>query len=64
MEWFENWWNGLELFEQIMYCVAVPATLILLIQTIMIIFGFGHDGAGVNPSDTSGIEGLDGDVSF
>ncbi|MCR4780385.1 MAG: hypothetical protein K5876_04735, partial [Ruminiclostridium sp.] len=46
------------------YCVAVPATLILLIQTIMIIFGFGHDGAGVNPSDTSGIEGLDGDVSF
>jgi hypothetical protein len=64
MEWFNNWWNGLELFEQIMYCVAVPATLILLIQTIMIILGFGHDGAGVNPSDTSGIEGLDGDVSF
>ncbi len=64
MEWFNEWWNGLELFEQIMYCVAIPATLILLIQTIMIILGFGHDGAGVNPSDTSGIEGLDGDVSF
>lgn len=64
MEWFNEWWKGLELFEQIMYCVAVPATLILLIQSIMIILGFGHDGAGVNPSDTSGIEGLDGDISF
>lgn len=64
MEWFNEWWKGLELFEQIMYCVAIPATLILLIQSIMIILGFGHDGAGVNPSDTSGIEGLDGDVSF
>ncbi len=60
MEWFTNWWNGLDLFVQIMFCVAIPATLILLIQTIMIILGFGHDGAGVNPSDTSGIDGFDG----
>ncbi|MBQ7647062.1 MAG: NfeD family protein [Clostridia bacterium] len=65
MEWFNEWWNTLALFEQILYCVAIPATLILLIQLIMIILGFGHDGAGINPSDTSGIEGLDGvDVSF
>lgn len=64
MEWFNDWWNSMDLFEQIMYCVAAPATLILLIQTIMIILGFGHDGAGVNPSDTSGIDGFDTDVSI
>ena len=63
MEWFNNWWNTLELFEQIMYCVAIPATLILLIQTIMLILGFGHSGAGVNPSDTSGFDG-GGDMDF
>ncbi len=72
MEWFNNWWNTLGLFEQIMYCVAIPSTLILLIQTIMLILGFGHSGAGVNPSDTSGFDGspdmgcdggTDGDIS-
>lgn len=57
MEWFETWWNSLELFEQILYCVALPATAILIVQTIMIILGFGHSGAGVNPSDTSGFDG-------
>lgn len=66
MEWFTEWWNSLEGFEQILYCVALPATLILLIQTIMIFLGFGHDGTGVNPSDTSGFDGstdVDFDVS-
>ena len=53
----------MELFEQIMYCVAIPATLILLIQTIMLILGFGHSGTGVNPSDTSGFDG-GGDMDF
>ena len=42
---------------QVLFCVALPSTVILLIQTIMIIFGFGHDGTGVNPSDTSGFDG-------
>lgn len=59
MEWFTNWWSSLDNFEQVMFCVAIPATVILLIQVLMLIFGFGHDGTGVNPSDTSGIDGLD-----
>lgn len=69
MEWFSEWWNGLELFTQVMYCVALPSTLILIIQSIMIIAGFGGDGAGVNPSDTSGLGDVDisggdiGDIS-
>ena len=66
MEWFTNWWSGLEGFEQILYCVAFPSTAILLIQVIMIFLGFGHDGTGVNPSDTSGFDGsgdIDIDVS-
>ncbi|MBQ9384156.1 MAG: NfeD family protein [Ruminiclostridium sp.] len=64
MTWFTDWWGGLALFEQIMFCVAIPATVILLIQVIMLIFGFGHDGTGLNPSDTSGIDGFDGGPDF
>ncbi len=59
MEWFVEWWKNLGLFLQIMYCVALPSTLVLLIQTVMIIIGFGGDGAGVNPSDTSGMDAMD-----
>lgn len=57
MEWFSTWWDTLQLAEQILYCIAIPATLILVIQTIMLCFGFGHGGEGVNFSDTSGMDG-------
>ena len=64
MEWFTEWWGSLDTMSQVLLCVALPSTVILLIQTIMIILGFGHDGAGVNPSDTSGFDGsTDIDIS-
>lgn len=63
MEDFSVWWNGLELVQQILYCVAFPATLILLIQTILLCLGFGHGGAGIDFSDTSGIDGAGADFS-
>ena len=56
MEWFSEWWNGLQLTEQVLYCIAVPATLILIIQTILMLIGLGDHGAGINPSDTSGLD--------
>ena len=56
MEWFSEWWNGLQLAEQVLYCIAVPATLILIIQTILMLIGMGDHGAGINPSDTSGLD--------
>lgn len=59
MDWFTQWWGALELAEQIMYCIAIPATLVLIIQTVMICIGFGQGGEGIGFSDTSGIEGLD-----
>lgn len=59
MEWFSAWWDALQISQQVMYCIAVPATLIFVIQTILLIIGFGGAGEGVNFSDTSGIDGLD-----
>lgn len=33
------WWDSLIFIEQIFVCIAVPATLIMLIQTIMLLVG-------------------------
>ncbi len=41
-----EWWETLSVLQKGFYFVAVPATLILVIQTVMLIFGFGDDGGG------------------
>lgn len=54
-----EWWNSLGITMQVFYCIALPATLIIVIQTILLMIGIGHGGEGVEFSDTSGIDGLD-----
>lgn len=46
-----EWWNSLGLAVQVFYCIAVPSTLLLLVQTFMMFLGMGN-----------GEDGLDGDV--
>lgn len=48
-------WEEFTVLEKIFLFVAFPATLILIIQMIMQIFGFGSEGAG---------EGLDSDMGL
>lgn len=52
------WWEALSTLQRVLYCIAVPATLLLLLQTVMVIIGFGDGGGGAdfNPSDTSGLD--------
>ena len=38
-----EWWNALGLASQVFYCVAIPATLVLLVQTVMMFIGFGSE---------------------
>jgi len=46
MEWFTEWWNGLDgVTVQVLYCIAIPGTVILIIQTLLLIFGIGGEGA-------------------
>ena len=58
------WWETLSILQKILYCIAVPSTLVLILQTVLVIMGFGDgaSGADFNPSDTSGLD-LDGDMS-
>lgn len=38
------WWEGLNLLQRVFAYLAIPATLVLAIQSVMVLFGFG-DGA-------------------
>ena len=33
------WWNDLSIVQQVFYLIAIPSTVILLIQTILLLFG-------------------------
>ena len=46
-----EWWNSLSLESQIFYCIAIPATLVLLIQTILMFFGIGDGDADFDAPD-------------
>lgn len=50
------WWASLTWLEKIFAYVAFPATLLLLLQTLMLLFGLGNDSDG----DAGGVD-LDGD---
>ncbi len=57
------WWNSLGLISQIFYCIAVPSTLVMLIQTIMLLVGLGQDSDFSADGDVSDIADADvGDV--
>ena len=42
-----DWWSSLGIASQIFYCVAIPATLILIVQTVLMLIGIGEDADGL-----------------
>ena len=48
-----EWWNSLNIAVQVFYCIAVPATLVLLIQTILMFIGMDDDADGAGDVDIS-----------
>lgn len=51
-----QWWDGLSLISQVFALIAIPSTLILLIQTVLLFFGIGNDN--------SDFDSVDSDVDF
>lgn len=50
-----NWWISLDLIQQIFSLIAIPSTLILLVQTILLLIGLGDGGeADGGALDTDG----------
>ena len=63
-----NWWNGLTLVSQIFCVVAIPATVIMILQSLLLLFGVGmhmdgdfdHDAGEFNDvTSDSHIDGID-----
>ena len=61
-----SWWNALTELQKIFASVAVPATLILIFQFVMLLFGLGHDGGADSADGADGADAIDaqGDVDF
>lgn len=58
------WWNSLTTALQIFYCIAIPATLVLVVQTILMFFGFGDNAdADAEVSDGVSDDGIFGENS-
>ena len=66
---FVTWWNGMTLLQQIFAACAIPATLILIIQSIMLIVGLAgnadsaDNGEGDHDSGDGEADGSDFDDS-
>lgn len=62
----QAWWEGIGLIQQVLYCIAIPSTLVLILQMILSMMGGANDG-GVDVSDTSGLDmpgEMDVDAAF
>jgi hypothetical protein len=56
MVWFQEWWQNLGLVGQIMACAAIPMTVIMFLQLILMIIGGGFGGESDNDVGGDGHE--------
>lgn len=53
------WWDSLTGLQQIFACIGIPATLVLVVQTVLLLFGIG-DGDADADIDPDGFDIADG----
>lgn len=49
-----DWWNNMDLVGQIFALIAIPSTLVLVVQTVLLIFGIGGDDVDADGVDITG----------
>lgn len=54
------WWNSLTGLQQIFACIGIPATLVLIVQTVLLLFGIGDGGDTDMDIDPDGFDVTDG----
>ena len=55
MVWFNDWWVSIGLLGQIMACAAIPMTLIMILQLILLLMG-GGPGEGADTDVDSDLD--------
>jgi len=51
MGWFMDWWQALGMVGQIMACAAIPMTVVMLLQLVLMIIGIGPSGESDSDTD-------------
>ncbi len=54
-----QWFQSLTTLQQGFAFVAIPATVVLILQTLLLFFGIGGGGMDTDVSDVGGIDGAD-----
>lgn len=49
-----EWWNSMDLAGQIFALIAIPSTLVLVVQTVLLLFGIGDDDIDADGIDITG----------
>ena len=63
MQWFVDWWVSLGIIGQIFALAAIPMTIVMILQAVLMIIGVGSMGAG--EADGGGVgETFDNDGSY
>lgn len=44
-----EWWNSLGIVGQVFALIAIPSTLVLVVQTVLLLFGIGDGDGDVDP---------------
>lgn len=52
-----NWWNELDLIQQIFALIALPSTVLIVIQTVLLLIGIG--GESDTDVDVDDVDGID-----
>jgi hypothetical protein len=52
-----NWWNELDLIQQIFALIALPSTVLIIIQTVLLLIGIG--GESDTDVDIDDVDGID-----
>ncbi len=52
-----NWWNELDLIQQIFALIALPSTVLIVIQTVLLLIGIG--GESDTDVDVDNVDGID-----
>ena len=52
-----EWWESLDTVMRVLYCITLPSTLVMVIQTVLSLFGGFESGTGVDFTDTSAFSG-------
>ena len=54
-----NWWNELLLIQQIFALIALPSTLLIVIQTVLMLIGIGGDSGAEVDADVDLDDGIE-----